>query len=210
MNGISEEWSDFKKQTGSSGADGTSGSSSSDGISGLAGQFSQKLSAIGNAASALAMPLLQSILASTVSIWRFEIRGSIELMTGGKDSSTPWYLTIGNPYSPWLATNHIIVKSVTLDTSTEMGFNDQPQWLKATFSCLFSRSLGKQELMRMFNNSFRRSYNDPERMSRTLTSIYAEKKRENDEQSAKEQIANENNLKWWNSLSPDEKKQKLA
>ena len=110
------------------------------------------------------MPLLDSILASTISIYRFKLRGSLELMVGGKDSSTPWYLTIGNPYSPWIATNHIIVKSASVDTSPDLGFNDQPQWLKVTFNCQFSRSLGKQELMRMFNNSFRRTYSDPSKV----------------------------------------------
>jgi len=102
--------------------------------------------------------LLQSILASTISIHRYNIRGSIELMTGGRLSSTPWYITLGNPYTPWLATNHIIVKSASIETSTELGFNDQPQWLNVKFNCEFSRALGKQELMRMFNNSFERKY----------------------------------------------------
>ena len=104
-------------------------------------------------------PFLQSILTSTLSINRFKLRGSLELMVGGKMSSTPWYLTLGNPYSPWFATNHIIVSNCTIETSNEMGFNDQPQRLTATFSCKFSRALGKQELMRMFNNTFRRTYN---------------------------------------------------
>ena len=105
--------------------------------------------------------LMQTILTSTIAINRFNIRGSIELMTGGQISSTPWYLTIGNPYSPWLATNHIIVSSAKIESGTEMGFNDQPQTLKVTFKCIFSRSLGKQELMRMFNNTYRRTYNSP-------------------------------------------------
>lgn len=105
--------------------------------------------------------LLQTILTSTITIHRFKLRGSIELMTGGKISSTPWYLTLGNPYSPWLATNHIIITAASVETSPEMGFNDQPQWLKAKFTCEFSRSLGKQELMRMFNNTYRRTYSIP-------------------------------------------------
>lgn len=104
---------------------------------------------------------LQTILTSTIAISRFKIRGSIELMVGGKYSSTPWYLTLGNPYTPWLATNHMIVKSASIETSNEMGFNDQPQRLTAKFNCEFSRALGKQELMRMFNNSFRRTYSSP-------------------------------------------------
>lgn len=101
---------------------------------------------------------IQTILTSTIAIYRFELRGSIELMTGGKNSSTPWHLTIGNPYSPWLSTNHIIVKSATISTSTELTYNDMPQWVTAKFMCEFSRSLGKQELLRMFNNSYRRTY----------------------------------------------------
>ena len=119
------------------------------------------INGIGNDAIDFALGALKTILTSTVAIHRFELRGSIELMVGGKISSTPWHLTIGNPYAPWLSTNHIIVKSATVETSTEMGFNDQPQWLTAKFNCEFSRSLGKQELMRMFNNTYRRTYSTP-------------------------------------------------
>jgi len=136
----------------------------------LKSKLKGQLSVAGAAANSLMiglkdmlLPVLQSMLASTVSIHRFQIRGSIELMTGSRDSSTPWYLTIGNPYSPWLATNHIIVKNVTIDTSPEMGFNDQPQWLKATFQCKLSRALGRQELLRMFNNTYTRTYTDPKK-----------------------------------------------
>ena len=116
-------------------------------------------------------PFLQSILTSTLSINRFKLRGSLELMVGGKISSTPWYLTLGNPYSPWFASNHIIVSTCSIETSNEMGFNDQPQRLKATFGCRFSRPLGKQELMRMFNNTFRRTYNTPPPGTETVNSI---------------------------------------
>jgi len=117
---------------------------------------------------------LQTLLTSTLSIYRFQTRGTLELMVGGKYSSTPWHLTIGNPYSPWLSTNHIIVKSCYVETSTELAFNDQPQWITATFNCEFSRSLGKQELMRMFNNTYRRTYSEPLDSSdqETKTDIY--------------------------------------
>lgn len=104
------------------------------------------------------LDVIKTILTSTVAIHRYELRGSIELMTGGRLSSTPWHLTIGNPYSPWLSTNHIIVKSATIETSTEMGFNEQPKYLTVKFNCALSRSLGKQEILRMFNNTYRRNY----------------------------------------------------
>ena len=35
------------------------------------------------------------------------------------------------------------------------------QSLTAKFNCEFSRALGKQELMRMFNNTFKRTYSVP-------------------------------------------------
>jgi len=111
-----------------------------------------------------AMEIMSTILTSTISIHRFELRGTIELMVGGQDSSAPWHLTIGNPYSPWLNTSHIIVKTCTIETSNEMGFNDIPQRLTAKFNCEFSRSLGRQELMRMFNNTYKRTYSSPPTM----------------------------------------------
>jgi uncharacterized protein involved in tellurium resistance len=113
--------------------------------------------------------LAQTILTSTIAIHRFRLRGSIELMVGGADSSTPWHLTIGNPYSPWLNTSHIVIESATVETSNEMGFNDMPQRLTAKFTCRLSRSLGKQELMRMFNNTYRRTYSSPVRVSSSGT-----------------------------------------
>ena len=118
---------------------------------------------------------LDSIMTSTISIYRFEIRGSIELMTGAKESSTPWYLTIGNPFSPWLSTNHIIVKSAEIETSTEMGYQDIPTWIKVKFSCEFSRSLGKQELMRMLNNTYTRTYTNSSKIGASQTSIEKQK-----------------------------------
>jgi hypothetical protein len=127
----------------------------------------------------------QTILTSSIAIFRYELRGSIELMVGGRNSSTPWYLTIGNPYAPWLATNHIIVKSAQVETSTEMSFNDQPQWIKATFNCELSRSLGRQELMRMFNNTYTRRYsNFTQKLSSTS---------DNSQQSSTNETANANN-----------------
>lgn len=132
----------------------------------IAGNVNENLQSKGAGGAATAFidnisGLLSSILTSTIAIHRFELRGSIELMTGGKVSSTPWYLTLGNPYSPWLSTNHIVVKSCSVESSSEMGFNDQPQRLTVKFTCEFSRSLGKQELMRMFNNTYRRTYAAP-------------------------------------------------
>ncbi len=102
---------------------------------------------------------LQTILTSTIAKYRWELKGSLELMTG-RDSVTPWFLTIGNPYSPWLASNHITVTNVKIETSNEVGFNDMPMWLKVTIACNQSRNLGRNEIIRMFNNSYLREYSN--------------------------------------------------
>jgi hypothetical protein len=96
-------------------------------------------------------------------------------MTGAKDSSTPWYLTIGNPFSPWLSTNHIVVKSAEIESSTEMGYQDMPTWIKVKFSCEFSRSLGRQELMRMLNNTYTRTYTNSNKVGTSQESIQKQK-----------------------------------
>lgn len=108
----------------------------------------------------LLIKTLKMILVSTVSKYRWELRGSLEMMTG-TISTTPWYLTIGNPYSPWLATNHIIVRNIEISTSNEVGFNDMPMWLNITLNLEQSRNLGRNEIIRMFNNSFLREYTKP-------------------------------------------------
>jgi len=119
----------------------------------------------------LGKKFLDSIMTSTISIYRFELRGSIELMTGAKDSSTPWYLTIGNPFSPWLSTNHIVVKTANIETSTEMSYQDMPTWIKVKFSCEFSRNLGRQELMRMLNNTYTRTYTNSSKIGASQNSL---------------------------------------
>lgn len=114
-------------------------------------------SQIVDAGKGLFMDFLQSIMTATVAKYRWELKGSLEMMTG-RESVTPWYLTIGNPYSPWLATNHIIVSKVEIETSNEVGFNDMPMWLKVKIIATQSRNLGRNEIIRMFNNSFLREY----------------------------------------------------
>ena len=106
--------------------------------------------------------VLQSVMSATIAKYRWELKGSLEMMTG-RNSSTPWYLTVGNPYTPWLASNHIIVNKVDIETSNEVGFNDMPMWLKVNIMCSQSRNLGRNEIIRMFNNSFLRDYSKYEK-----------------------------------------------
>ena len=96
------------------------------------------------------------LLAGSVYRYRWPLRGSIGVMSGL--NTTPWHLTIGNPFSPILNIGNIVVEDVKLDFSNELGFNDMPKSVKATFQLKLGRDLGKQEIERMFNNQYGRIY----------------------------------------------------
>jgi len=100
--------------------------------------------------------LLQSILASTVGKWRYALLGSIALMTG--ENSTPWHLTLGNPYSPFVSLGNIIVDGVDMKFNNEFAFNDIPTRLDVEIKIRLGRNLGAQEIFRMFNNGYLREY----------------------------------------------------
>jgi hypothetical protein len=73
-------------------------------------------------------------------------------------NTTPWHLTIGNPYSPILSMANIVVDTVNVEGSGELGYNDMPKRLKYSIKCHVGRNLGGQEIMQMFNNSYFRVY----------------------------------------------------
>jgi hypothetical protein len=100
--------------------------------------------------------LIRSVLASTVARYQYPIRGAIAQMTG--ESSTPWHLTIGNPYAPILSMNNIIVKDVNIKAPNQLSFNDMPKNLNVTIDISQGRSLGKQEIMKIIGVEYQRKY----------------------------------------------------
>ena len=116
------------------------------------------LKGLNNIAS-LGEGLIQSILASTVAKWRWALKGSLALMTG--ENSTPWHLTIGNPYSPFVSLGNVVVDNVELVFNNEFAFNDMPTLLKVKVTVRLGRSLGSQEIFQMFNNGYNRTYEIP-------------------------------------------------
>lgn len=98
----------------------------------------------------------ESIIAGSVSKYRWPLKGSIALMSG--INTTPWHLTIGNPYSPILNIGNIVVRTSDLKFSNDLGFNDMPIRIDASFTVELGRPLGKQEIEKMFNNGYRRVY----------------------------------------------------
>jgi hypothetical protein len=98
----------------------------------------------------------QVLLNGTVSKYRWPLKGSIALMSGL--STTPWHLTIGNPYSPIINLANIHVKDVKIKGSSDLGFNDMPVRIEVSIDATLGRPLGKQELEKMFNNGYKRVY----------------------------------------------------
>jgi hypothetical protein len=84
-------------------------------------------------------------------------------------STTPWHLTVGNPFSPILNMANIVVENVDLKFSSEMGFQDMPKRVDANITIKLSRPLGQQEINRMFNNQYGRIYSKNSTITSSLT-----------------------------------------
>jgi hypothetical protein len=115
-------------------------------------KYTQSTSILGN----LAKNLGNTLLAGTVYKYRWPLKGTIGLMTG--ISTTPWHLTVGNPYSPIINIGNIIVNDVSVKLSNDLGFNDMPARIDVNVQIDFGRPLGKQEIEKMFNNGYKRIY----------------------------------------------------
>lgn len=108
----------------------------------------------------IATGLLDTVASGTIGKYRWPLKGSIALMTG--INTTPWHLTIGNPYSPIINIGNIHVSNVDVKLSNELGFNDMPARIDVTVNAEFGRPLGKQELEKMLNNGYKRIYSTKE------------------------------------------------
>jgi hypothetical protein len=100
--------------------------------------------------------IVSTILVGTISKYRWPLKGSISLMTGL--STTPWHLTIGNPYSPIVNIANVLIRDVNVKLSNDLGFNDLPVRIDVSISAGLGRPLGKQELEKIFNNGYKRIY----------------------------------------------------
>ena len=101
--------------------------------------------------------IVRTILASTIARYQWPLRGSISMFTG--EATTPWHLTIGNPYAPLLSMNNIHVRSVNVTFGKDMGFNDIPRIMEVKVQMKQGRNLGKQEIFNFFGVTYKRHYN---------------------------------------------------
>ena len=101
------------------------------------------------------------ILGSTAAKWKWPLKGGMGVMTG--ENTTPWHLTIGNPTSPFVSLGNILVADVNLDFKNELGFNDIPTRLEVDIKIKQGRNLGAQEVFAMFNNGYKRAYDNKDK-----------------------------------------------
>lgn len=104
----------------------------------------------------LANGAIKTILASTVAKYKWPLIGGVGVGTG--INTTPWHLTIGNPYSPYFSMGNVIVEKVEIKTNNELLFNDMPTRLGVNIQVKQGRSLGGQEILSCFNNGYKRVY----------------------------------------------------
>jgi len=98
------------------------------------------------------------LLVPSMQKYKWPLFASVGVMTG--IATSPWHLTIGNPLSPILSINNIIV-SVDMELSNELAFNDFPKEIKVMLEIRQGRNYGAQEILSFFNNGYYRKYSAP-------------------------------------------------
>jgi len=111
-----------------------------------------------------------AILASTIAKWRWPLIGGLGVMTG--ENTTPWHLTLGNPYSPFVSFGNVKVTKIDIAFKNELGFNDMPTKMDVTINIDFGRNLGAQEIFALFNNGYTRVYNTIDKKYMSLGKFY--------------------------------------
>jgi hypothetical protein len=109
---------------------------------------------------------MNDIFAVTIAKYRYNFRGTWGLHTGL--NTTPWHLTIGNPLSPVLSLNNIIVSDLSIKAKNNFTYNDIPEEIEATISIKQSRNMGIQKISEMFFRKHIRTYASGEILDRTL------------------------------------------
>ena len=87
------------------------------------------------------LPTLTTVLlalTSTIGKWKIPLNASIGVMTGV--NTTPWHLTIGNPYSPILTVSNVVVENVDIKMNNSIGFYDMSTGFKLNIGIKFVRN----------------------------------------------------------------------
>jgi len=101
---------------------------------------------------------IKTELSTALYKYRWSIKGSIGLMTG--EPTTPWHVTIGNPLNPIISVGNIVLNNNKITLGNDIGFNDMPTKVSASFGISLGRPLGVQELVEILNIKYTRSYNN--------------------------------------------------
>ena len=146
----------------------------------------KKKSEDGSSSGATAIPdtdsILESagktILTSTIGKWKWPLKGGLGVMTG--ENTTPWHLTVGNPYSPFISFGNVKVTDIAVDFPNELGFNDMTNRMNVAIKVDFGRNLGGQEIFAMFNNGYTRAYDTTDKGYISLSKLYKTSKTSGD------------------------------
>lgn len=109
------------------------------------------------------------LFSSTIGKFRWNVRGTYGVHSG--NNTTPWHLTIGNPLSPVLSLNNIVVDNVKISSPNEFTFNDVPKYVDVEIEVSNSRDLGTNKLASMFFRRHNRTYDSPEIIEGTLQTL---------------------------------------
>jgi len=98
---------------------------------------------------------IEDAFTAAIRRFRWPLKGSLGVTSG--IHTTPWHLTVGNPLNPIISIANILVDG-ELSFGNELGFNDMPTKIDVTFNINLSRSLGKNEIIQILDNTYGREY----------------------------------------------------
>lgn len=82
--------------------------------------------------------------------YRIKFLGIINALTGGP--STPWHVTIGNPFRPIFCSGDMLCTGVNVKLGPQLSFNDLPTYIEAEISLESARNIGLQEIFAKLNS----------------------------------------------------------
>jgi hypothetical protein len=69
-----------------------------------------------------------------------------------------WHVMVGNPKKPIISCGNLVIQGVTLELGNELGFDDWPTTIYATFTLKSARALGSSDIESIYNAGQQRIY----------------------------------------------------
>lgn len=111
---------------------------------------------IGAIAGALIDGIGRAYFEAILSEKRAAIFAAMAASTGAPNGQ--WHVMVGNPKKPIMSCGDLVIQNVTLEFENELGYDDWPTIIYATFELISARPRGAQELESIFNAGQQRIY----------------------------------------------------